>query len=167
MHADALVLLSDVDALYDGPPSRPGARRVPRVSRPDDLDGVRIGKVGAAGVGLGGMVTKVDAAGIATTAGIPTLLTSAALAGAGLAGEDVGTWFDASGGRQASRLLWLAHAARPAGRLVLDDGAVAAVVERRMSLLPAGVTRVEGRFKAGDPVDLCDLRRSGLAPGAW
>jgi glutamate 5-kinase len=165
VHADALVLLSDVDALYDGPPSRPGARRVPRVSRPEDLDGVRIGKAGAAGVGLGGMVTKVDAAGIATTAGIPTLLTSAALAGAGLAGGDVGTWFEASGGRQASRLLWLAHAARPAGRLVLDDGAVAAVVERRMSLLPAGVTRVEGRFKAGDPVDLCDLRGRALARG--
>jgi glutamate 5-kinase len=165
VHADALVLLSDVDALYDGPPSRAGVQRVPRVSGPADLDGVRIGKVGAAGVGLGGMVTKVDAAGIATTAGIPTLLTSTALAARGLAGEDVGTWFDVSGSRTASRLLWLAHAARPAGRLVLDDGAVAAVVERRMSLLPAGVTRVEGRFKAGDPVDLCDLVGRVLARG--
>jgi glutamate 5-kinase len=165
VHADALVLLSDVDALYDGPPSRPGVRRVPRVSGPTDLDGVRIGKAGAAGVGLGGMATKVDAAGIAAAAGIPTLLTSAALAVQGLAGADVGTWFDASGNRTASRLLWLAHAARPAGHLVLDDGAVAAVVERRMSLLPAGVTRVEGRFKAGDPVDLCDLGGRALARG--
>jgi glutamate 5-kinase len=165
VHADALVLLSDVDALYDGPPSRPGVRRVPRVAGPQDLTGVRIGKVGAAGVGLGGMVTKVDAAGIATTAGIPTLLTSAPLAGPGLAGHDVGTWFEAVPNRTASRLLWLAHAARPAGRLVLDDGAVAAVVERRMSLLPAGVTRVEGRFSAGDPVDLCDLRGRPLARG--
>jgi glutamate 5-kinase len=165
VHADALVLLSDVDALYDGPPGRPGVRRVPLVSGPDDLDGVRIGKVGAAGLGLGGMATKVDAAGIATTAGIPTLLTSAALAAQGLAGEDVGTWFDASGSRTASRLLWLAHAARPAGRLVLDDGAVAAVVDRRMSLLPAGLTRVEGRFKAGDPVDLCDVGGRALARG--
>lgn len=165
VHADALVLLSDVDALYDGPPGRPGARRVPRVGGPHDLDGVRIGKVGAAGVGLGGMVTKVDAAGIATSAGIPTLLTSAALAGQGLAGKDVGTWFDAAGARKASRLLWLAHAARPAGRLVLDDGAVAAVVDRRMSLLPAGVTRVDGRFKAGDPVDLCDAAGRALARG--
>jgi glutamate 5-kinase len=165
VHADALVLLSDVDALYDGPPNRPGVRRVPRVSGPDDLDGVLIGKVGVAGVGLGGMATKVDAAGIATGAGIPTLLTSAALAGPGLAGEDVGTWFDALGPRKASRLLWLAHAARPAGRLVLDDGAVAAVVDRRMSLLPAGVVRVEGRFKAGDPVDLCDQAGRARARG--
>jgi glutamate 5-kinase len=165
VHADALVLLSDVDALYDGPPSRPGVQRVPRVGGPEDLDGVLIGKVGAAGVGLGGMVTKVDAAGIATSAGIPTLLTSAALAGPGLAGEDVGTWFEAAGARKASRLLWLAHAARPAGLLMLDDGAVAAVVDRRMSLLPAGVTRVEGRFKAGDPVDLCDAGGRTLARG--
>jgi glutamate 5-kinase len=165
VHADALVLLSDVDALYDGSPSRPGVRRVPWVNGAGDLDGVRIGKVGAAGVGLGGMVTKVDAAGIATTAGIPTLLTSAALVAPGLAGEDVGTWFAATGSRAASRLLWLAHAARPAGRLVLDDGAVAAVVNRRMSLLPAGVIRVEGRFAAGDPVDLCDGSGRALARG--
>jgi glutamate 5-kinase len=163
--ADALVLLSDVDALYDGPPTRPGNRRIPLVRGPEQLRGVRIGSAGAAGVGTGGMVTKVDAAGIATTAGIPTLLTSAALAGPGLAGEDVGTWFTPRGRRTRSRLLWLAHAARSAGRLVLDDGAVAAVVERRMSLLPAGITRVEGRFSAGDPVDLLDLRGKVVARG--
>jgi glutamate 5-kinase len=156
VHADALVLLSDVDALYDGPPSTPGARRVDVVAGPADLDGVRIGPGGRSGVGTGGMVTKVDAAGIATTAGIPTLVTSAAQAAAGLAGEEVGTWFAAGASRPTSRLLWLAHAARAAGRLVLDDGAVAAVVQRRTSLLPAGVVRVEGRFTAGDAVDLVD-----------
>jgi glutamate 5-kinase len=163
--ADALVLLSDVDALYDGPPTRSGTRRIPLVRGPEQLQGVRIGSVGAAGVGTGGMVTKVDAAGIATTAGIPTLLTSAALAGPGLAGEDVGTWFTPRGRRTRSRLLWLAHAARSTGRLVLDDGAVAAVTERRMSLLPAGITRVEGRFSAGDPVDLLDPHGKVVARG--
>jgi len=163
--ADALVLLSDVDALYDGPPNRPGSARVPLVAGPEALDGVRIGSAGSAGVGTGGMVTKVDAAAIATTAGIPTLLTSAALAGPGLAGEDVGTWFASRGRRTRSRLLWLAHAAVAHGRLVLDDGAVAAVVDRRMSLLPAGVTRVEGAFAAGDPVDLADQRGTVRARG--
>jgi glutamate 5-kinase len=153
VRADALILLSDVDALYDGPPTRVGARRVELVRGPADLDGIRIGSAGS-GVGTGGMVTKVEAAGIAATAGIPTLLTSAQLAVAGLGGDDVGTWFAASGSKTASRLLWLAHAARAAGRLVLDEGAVLAVVQRRMSLLPAGVTRVEGRFAAGDAVDL-------------
>jgi glutamate 5-kinase len=164
VHADALVLLSDVDALYDGPPTRPGAQRVEAVRRPEDLDGVRLGSVGSR-IGTGGMITKVDAAGIAAAAGIPTLLTSAALAAEGLAGKDVGTWFAARGGRTASRLLWLAHAARASGRLVLDDGAVHAVVQRRMSLLPAGVTRVEGRFSAGEAVDLVDTAGAVVGRG--
>jgi glutamate 5-kinase len=163
--AEALVLLSDVDALYDGPPARPGVRRIPLVRGPEDLDGVRIGSVGTAGVGSGGMVTKVEAAGIATSAGVPTLLTSAALVRAGLAGEDVGTWFEAQGARRTSRLLWLAHAARTEGRLVLDDGAVAAVVRRHTSLLPAGVTDVQGAFVAGDPVELVDASGRVVARG--
>ena len=165
VHADALLLLSDVDALYDGPPSRPGTARVPLVRGPQDLDGIRIGSAGSRGVGTGGMVTKVDAAAIATMAGIPTLLTSADQVVEALAGKDVGTWFRATGSRTASRLLWLAHAARTTGRLVLDDGAVAAVVDRRMSLLPAGVTGVEGRFSAGDPVELADPRGVVVARG--
>ena len=153
VRADALVLLSDVDALYDGPPGTPGSQRVALIRTPADLEPITIGSVGS-GVGTGGMVTKVDAAAIAAKAGIPTLLTAAPLAAAGLAGDDVGTWFEAWGSKTASRLLWLAHAARSSGSLWLDDGAVAAVVQRRMSLLPAGVTKVEGRFVAGEPVDL-------------
>ncbi|WP_269809920.1 glutamate 5-kinase [Kineosporia sp. NBRC 101677] len=164
VRADALVLLSDVDALYDGPPSRPGARRIDLVSGPADLEGVEIGSVGS-NVGTGGMVTKVDAARIATVAGIPTLLTSAANAADGLAGKDVGTWFEARGGRTASRLLWLRHAAKAGGRLVLDEGAVAAVVQRRMSLLPAGVVKVEGRFAAGEAVDLVNPAGAAVARG--
>jgi glutamate 5-kinase len=165
VQADALVLLSDVDALYDGPPGRDGVRRVPLVRGPGDLDGLRIGSVGAAGVGSGGMVTKVEAAAIAASAGVPTLLTAAPLVRPGLAGEDVGTWFTARGARRASRLLWLAHAARTEGTLVLDDGAVAAVVGRRTSLLPAGITRVEGAFSAGDPVELADAGGRVVARG--
>jgi glutamate 5-kinase len=165
VRADALVLLSDVDALYDGPPSRAGVRRVPLVRGPEDLDGLIIGTTGTAGVGSGGMVTKVDAAGIAAAAGIPTVLTAAPLIARALAGEDVGTVFAASGPRSSRRLLWLAHAARPEGRLLLDAGAVAAVVERRTSLLPAGITAVEGSFSAGDPVDLVGPNDKVVARG--
>lgn len=165
VQADALVLLSDVDALYDGPPGRPGVSRVPHVRGAADLAGVRVGSVGRAGVGTGGMVTKVDAAAIATGAGIPTLLTAAGLVGPALAGEDVGTWFSPTGRRTTSRLLWLEHAARSAGRIVLDDGAVAAVTERRTSLLPAGITGVHGAFTAGDPVDLVDTGGTVVARG--
>jgi glutamate 5-kinase len=153
-HADALVLLTDVDALYDGPPSRPGAQRVPLVVGGLGLDHVRIGGTGSS-VGSGGMVTKVEAASIANSAGITTLLTSAHQAAEALEGKDVGTLFVPTGSRRASRKLWLAHATTPRGRLMLDDGAVRAVVERRTSLLPAGVTEVVGAFGDGDAVELC------------
>lgn len=153
VHADALVLLTDVDGLYTGPPDREGSVRIPLVAGPADIDGVDVTSRGSA-VGTGGMVTKLESVAIATQSGIPVLLTSAAQAAAALAGEDVGTWFAATGRRSSVRLLWLAHAARTRGRLVLDDGAVRALVERHKSLLPAGVTGVEGEFEAGDPVEL-------------
>lgn len=156
VHADLLVLLSDVEALYDGPPSRPGARLIRDVRSDADLTAVDTGSIGAAGVGTGGMVTKVEAAGIATGAGIPVVLTSADQAGPALAGEPVGTLFHATGRRRPTRLLWLRHATVGKGGLVLDAGAVRAVVERRASLLAAGITDVRGDFTAGDPVDLLD-----------
>jgi glutamate 5-kinase len=154
IHADALVLLSDVDALYDGPPSRAGSRRLAEVRGPEDLVGVELGKNGA-GVGTGGMVTKVQAARIATGAGVPVVLTAAAHAAQALSGADIGTYFHPGGRHPGTRLLWLAHATTGRGRLHLDQGAVEAIVGRRKSLLPAGVTSVEGEFAAGDPVDLC------------
>jgi glutamate 5-kinase len=154
VHADALVLLTDVDALYDGPPHQAGAQRVPLVVGGLGLDHVRIGGTGSS-VGSGGMVTKVEAASIANSAGITALLTSAEQAREALAGKDVGTLFVPTGSRRASRKLWLAHATTPRGRLMLDDGAVRAVVERRTSLLPAGITEVVGAFGDGDAVELC------------
>lgn len=153
VHADLLVLLSDVDGLYDGPPSREGARLLPDVRGEDDLGAVTIGSVGSA-VGTGGMVTKVEAARIATGAGIPVVLTSADRAAGALAGERVGTLFHVTGRRRPTRLLWLAHATESRGTLHLDAGAVRAVVERRASLLAAGLTGATGSFVAGDPVDL-------------
>ena len=164
VHADLFVMLSDVDALYDAPPKRKGASRIVEVSHPDELDAVDVGKRGT-GVGTGGMVTKVAAARIAAGAGIPVVLAHAESATPALAGEDVGTWFLPSGRRVPTRLLWLAHAASPNGRLTLDAGAVRAVVERRASLLPAGVTGVDGSFVAGDPIDLVDENGHAVARG--
>jgi glutamate 5-kinase len=100
------------------------------------------------------MVTKVDAALIATEAGIPTVVARAGQAALALAGEPVGTYFAPHDRRPATRQLWLAHAASARGTLTLDAGAVRAVVASRASLLPAGITGVEGNFDAGDPVDL-------------
>jgi glutamate 5-kinase len=168
-HAKALVLLSDVDGLYDGDPRRGAAQRIAEVRGQADLEGIRLGrglKAGHAGhagqagqggpAGIGGMATKVEAALIASAAGIPTVVADAASAPAALAGHPVGTYFAAHGRRPATRLLWLKHAAVARGSLRLDPGAVEAVVKRHASLLPAGITGVEGTFDAGDPVNLRD-----------
>jgi glutamate 5-kinase len=165
VHADLLVLLSDVDGLYDGHPSAEGSRLIADVALADDLAGVRVGSAGAAGVGTGGMRTKLDATRIATGAGIPVVLTSADRAGDALAAEPVGTWFQAANRRRPTRQLWLAHATEPKGVLLLDDGAVRAVTERRASLLAAGLTGASGSFVAGDPVDLAGPDGRAVARG--
>ncbi|MFD5035278.1 glutamate 5-kinase [Streptomyces sp. NPDC058220] len=165
VRADLLVLLSDVDGLYDGDPSKPGTSRIAEVRGPAELVGVSLGSTGKAGLGTGGMVTKVEAARIAAAAGVPVVLTSASRAADALAGRDTGTYFHSTGRRSAGRLLWLAHASTPQGALTLDDGAVRAVVERRTSLLPAGIAAVEGEFSAGDPVELRDTAGRAVARG--
>ncbi|PZS31607.1 MAG: glutamate 5-kinase [Pseudonocardiales bacterium] len=161
VHADALVLLTDVDGLYTGKPGRPESRFIAEVRSFAELDGVQISGKGSH-VGSGGMVTKIDAAALATSEGIPVVLASAEWIADALNGA-TGTLFHASGDRSTSRLFWLRHATTPRGRLVLDAGAVAAVVGRRTSLLPAGVTAVEGDFGSGDPVEL--VGPDGVAVG--
>lgn len=166
IHADALIVLSDIDALYDGDPRREGATPIAEVQDVTQLDGLDVRRQGRSGLGSGGMQTKVDAASIATASGIEVVLTSAAKAEAAFAGDEVGTWFHARRRRRAKRhLLWLEHATAGRGELRLDDGAVRAVVERRKSLLPAGITQVDGSFSAGDPVDLVDEQGRAVARG--
>ena len=156
VHADLLLLLSDVDGLYDGIPGRGHATMLAEVRSEAELQAVHVGRAGSAGVGTGGMQTKLEAARIATGAGIPVVLTSAPQAAEALAGESVGTLFHPTGRRRPTRLLWLAHATEAKGSIVLDAGAVRALTERRASLLPAGITAVTGVFVGGDPVDLVD-----------
>jgi len=165
VHADLLLLLSDVDGLYDGNPAKAGTTMIADVSSDADLDGVQMGKAGAVGVGTGGMQSKVEAAKIATGAGVPVLLTSAEQASAALGGDPVGTMFHPTGRRRPTRLLWLAHATEPKGQVFLDDGAVRAITERRASLLPAGITKVTGSFVGGDPVDLVTSAGVAVARG--
>ncbi|MFH5823889.1 glutamate 5-kinase [Georgenia sp. AZ-5] len=153
VRADALVLLTDVDGLYDGPPSRPGTQLIRTVRGPADLAGVEVTGRGS-DIGTGGMVTKLDAASIATQSGIPVVLTSAENVEPALAGKEVGTWFAATGKRKSARRLWLAHAAQVRGRIYLDAGAARAVTDGKRSLLAAGVVGVDGDFEAGDAVEL-------------
>jgi glutamate 5-kinase len=164
VHADRLVLLSDVDGIYAGDPRRRASRMLTEVRDAEDLAGVRLGR-GGSGVGTGGMASKVSAARIAAAAGIPAVVASAGSVAEVLAGEPLGTVFTPASSRMPTRLLWLAYAATSRGWLRLDEGAVRAVVERRMSLLPAGVTGADGDFVAGDPVDLLDQNGHTVARG--
>ena len=164
VRADALLLLSDVAGLYDGDPRQPGARLIEQVDGPEDLAHVHVATAGKTGLGSGGMASKVDAAALATGAGVPVLVAATSEVEAALRGEG-GTLFNPTGTRSPGRLLWLAHASAPRGKLVLDDGAVAAVCERRLSLLPAGITSVEGDFAAGDPVELVSADGTPVARG--
>ena len=163
--ADALFLLSDVDALYSGDPRKPGAVRIDEVASASDVDGVKAGTVGASGLGTGGMASKLAAARLASSAGIPVLLTGASEAARALSAADVGTAFAATGSRLTARRFWLGYATDANGRLHLDDGAVAAVVGRRRSLLAAGITGVDGDFEAGDVVELVSLAGDVVARG--
>ncbi len=164
VRADLLMLLSDVDALYSGDPRRPASHPIAEIRGEDELARVQV-RGSSSGLGSGGMATKLDAARIATQAGIPVVLAATADASEALAAEPVGTFFHPTGRRRPTRLLWLAHATTPAGAVVLDDGAVRAVTERRASLLPAGLVGVSGRFEAGEPVDLVDERGTAVARG--
>ena len=151
--ADLLVLLSDVDGLYDAPPSTGAtARHVPRVERiTPEVEAM----AGAAGSGLsrGGMQTKIEAGKIATAAGTHMVIASGHLDHPLRAIEDGArcTWFLTAGNPVTARKKWIAGSLEPKGTLTIDAGAVAAL-RRGNSLLPVGVVRIEGSFARGDAV---------------
>lgn len=149
---DALVLLSDVESVYTAPPREPSARRVGVWQGQE----VRFGALSAGG--RGGMPSKVASASLAARGGVAAVIASGepGVLGRVFAGEDVGTLFPASPGRDRWRQ-WLAFATVPAGRVVVDVGARQALIERHASLLPVGVKAVSGDFEPGHIVSIvCD-----------
>jgi len=150
--ADALVLLSDIDGLYDSDPRKGDARFIAEVAGPDDLDGVIAGQ--GSRLGTGGMASKLSAALLAADAGVSVLLAAAADAAAALTDASVGTVFAPRSTRMSARRFWVRYAAEASGALMLDEGAVRAVVKQRRSLLPAGITGLSGKFFGGDVVEL-------------
>lgn len=161
--ADALVLLSDVDGLYDGDPRKGDATLIPEVDSPEDLDGVVAGSGGA--LGTGGMASKLSAARLAADAGVPVLLAAASDANDALTDAGVGTAFAARPIRLSSRKFWVRHAADVDGDLHLDAGAVRAVVDLRRSLLSAGIVGITGNFHGGDVVALRNPAGAVVARG--
>ncbi len=151
LDADLLVLLSDVDAVYTGPPAEEGSERIAVF---ESGTPVRLG--GASARGRGGMGAKLAAARVAAASGVHTVIASGldpANLGRVAAGEDLGTWFPARAGLTRRRR-WLAFATAPTGALRVNDGAQRALVERQASLLAPGLVGVEGDFEAGAVVSL-------------
>jgi glutamate 5-kinase len=166
--ADLLLILTDVDGLHTRAPE-PRRRKPPLYgvieSITPEIERAAGGSTSA--FGRGGMVTKLAAARSAAHSGAATVLcngTARDVITQVAAGEPVGTLF-ASGSRLASRKHWLAFTAHPRGRVVVDEGAVHALVERGRSLLPAGILDVEGSFGIGDPISCVDERDREFARG--
>lgn len=166
--AEMLILLSDVDGLYSADPRRvPDARHIAEVPALTPAIMALAGEASADGLGTGGMRTKLEAAGIAAAAGCATLIGSGEGEGALarlLGGDARGTLVHAQGSPVSAYKAWIAGALAPTGSYRIDFGAVAAL-ERGGSLLPAGVSRVEGHFARGDCVRVIGPERREIARG--
>jgi glutamate 5-kinase len=166
--ADLLVLLSDVDGLYTSDPRRdPAARRLDVVEAlTPEIEAMAGGANAEAGVGSGGMATKLIAARIAQHAGCATLITLGGRPSPLEAIEDgaASTFISPGVSPQAAYKSWIAGTLKPQGALVVDAGAAAAL-KRGKSLLPAGVREVQGRFEKGDAVVVLDPSGQEVARG--
>jgi len=167
LRAPLLVILSDVEGLYDGDPQHPASRVIPTVTTFDDtvLGHVRDQ---VSGLSKGGMASKLNAARIATMAGenviiaggrVPNVLPRIT------AGENIGTLFLAQGKSISPFKRWIGFSAQPKGTITVDTGARSAVVDRGRSLLPIGVKQVAGEFEKGDVVSICCERGKEFARG--
>ena len=171
LSADSLVLLSDIDGLYSADPSKvPDAAHIPSVDRLSPEILAMAGDVALrsemGGLSTGGMVTKLEAAKIALSGGCRMLIAK----GTGVRPIDAllkgarHTVFHAPLRPQTARKNWIAGHLKPLGTITIDDGAAAALRNGK-SLLPAGVTRVDGRFDRGDPVRIADRHGVPLGTG--
>lgn len=165
--ADLLVILSTVEGLYTCDPSRGGASLLREVR---SING-ELGKCDVSGlssVGTGGMASKVEAIKKVVASGIPAVIAlgdEPRVLWRILEGEEVGTFFLPREERLVGRKRWIAYTLQPVGSLVIDDGAVEALVRRGKSLLPRGVLEVRGAFEMGDPVSCLDKDGREVARG--
>ncbi len=168
MEADLLLILSDVDGFYDGDPScDKDAKFLPLIERVTPEVMAMAGSSRGT-LGTGGMQTKLQAAQKAGLAGIPTLIVNGRAPGIlrrVVEGQEVGSLFLASTSKLKARKRWIALSLQPGGKILLDEGAVRAVVDSGKSLLPTGIVAVEGEFERGDAVHICDRNGAPFAIG--
>lgn len=158
--ADLLVLLSDIDGLYTAnPQTHPEAVLIPNVKE-IDKHFYEIAEGAGTSIGTGGMYTKIQAASLATSAGVDMIIASGSEDGILrriCQGEEIGTWFTAKDSNLHSKKRWLLSGSKSEGTIVVDEGCRNALIGHGSSLLPVGVVRVEGRFHEGDIVRIiCD-----------
>ncbi|MBX9678090.1 MAG: glutamate 5-kinase [Gemmataceae bacterium] len=167
LRAPLLVLLTNVDGLYDGNPGDPSSKKVDLV---ESIDSSVMGLANASKsvLGTGGMRSKLRAARLATAAGESVIMANGARPGILddiFSGEPVGTLFLGHGSSIPAWKRWLGYTARPKGKLIVDAGACQAVKTKGKSLLPIGVVRVQGEFDKGDVIALLDLDGQEFARG--
>jgi glutamate 5-kinase len=166
--ADLLVLLTDIDGLYDADPQcNPKARLIPKVDK-IDAEIERAAGDTANSCGVGGMITKLEAAKLAISSGVtviiangqkPDVLTQIAL------GKNMGTIFPPRTSKLESKKRWMLSGLACKGKLIIDSGAALALKKQNRSLLPAGVIAVDGEFQRGDVVDIYDSNGNHLGFG--
>lgn len=165
--ADAVIILSDVDGLYDRPPSHEGAQLISAVDHvSDDILAMAGGSV--SGVGTGGMTSKLNAARAANLANIPLLVAGGKIPDIItriMAGDEQGTIFTPPGRRESAYRQWIAYGRGPDGTIIVDDGALNALTTHQKSLLPIGILDVQGTFDEGDTVGIADAKGHEFARG--
>ena len=166
--ADLLLILTDIQGLYSANPTNtPNAQLIPLVRNITREIEKMAGGSGST-VGTGGMATKVSAAKKASRFGVPTILAPGKQAGvirSAVAGDEIGTLFLPAKQGLNRRKQWIAYSLRPSGRLLIDAGAQRALLEKGTSLLPSGITAIEGRFERGSCVRICGPEGNEIARG--
>jgi len=166
--ADLLLIMTDIEGLYTADPNHdPNAKLIPLVEKIDArIEGLVSGS--ASGLGTGGMVTKIEAAKLATTCGVTVVIANGRQPDVLVrlaAGETIGTRFLPSTGRLDSRERWMLSGLRTRGTLVVDAGAAVALRRYKRSLLAAGIQEIEGNFRRGDIVNIQDPLGTRLGCG--
>ena len=167
VHADLLVILSDIDGVYSADPKRHRAELLAQIDDLRALDGLRAGKSGSP-LGSGGMASKVEAVRVASASGTGIVIANAradAILRRILQGDEVGTFFPAHRVRGRSRKLWIEFVQNARGTIVVDAGAQKALVSGGKSLPPAGVVGHRGAFAIGDAVEVAGPDGSVFAKG--
>ena len=166
--AQLLIILSDVDGLFNRDPNKhPDAQIISVVEKVTEEIEAMAGDSNST-FGTGGMITKIQAAKRAALFGVGTVIVNGRTPGIlcqVMEGECIGTLFCPSARKMAARKHWIAFTKKTSGKLLLDEGAVKAVLFQGKSLLPSGVKQVEGKFGRGDMVSLCDLKGEEIARG--